>query len=74
MIIEVTREDLLLLCREIAKVNSPIKGKPFFEAFQRRDFINGFHYRLSESFALEATDEQLLEFCTYHSQTIKSIK
>lgn len=73
MIVELQRPDLLNLCKQVATTHLPDKGSRFEVAFERRDFVNGFHYRLSESWASEATDEQLLDFCIYHSTTIKKI-
>jgi hypothetical protein len=46
----------------------------FQARFEIRPYSNGPLYRFSEAWAIDKTDEQLFEFCAYHSSTLKSIK
>lgn len=74
MIIELQRNDLLLLCKQIASSGYDVSKNKYKDAFEIRPFVNGPAYRLSDKWVAEQTDEQLLNFCIYHSSTIKLIK
>jgi hypothetical protein len=68
MKVEIERPELLLLCRGI-EIKGPVVG--FAQHFEKRPFVNGTHWRLTEAFLNTATDEQLFDLYSTHSETIK---
>lgn len=74
MKVELQRQDLINLCKYVALGATGIdalKNHPFKQAFKRTQFVNGYFYRLSDTWVIEQTDEQLFAFYAHHSPTIK---
>lgn len=76
MIIELGRPELIILCKHIVEhvsISDLLINHKYKDAFKRRDFVNGFHYRLCDTWLELQSQENLFQFYIYHSPTINQI-
>lgn len=78
MKVEITRVELLMLCRQAVNNSSSIALKNHLSKFpgcvERKPFINGDHYRLCEAWAVNQTEHELFIFYGQFYETIKLIE
>lgn len=75
MIVDIQRADLINLCRAITiNLGGNLIGNPYKDTFlERRDFVNGFFWKLKADVIESATDDELLKFYTYHQPGIVKV-
>lgn len=74
MIVEIGREELVILCLGVRNINPETILKKFDWALEKRPFTNGDFYRLKAEFLTTATDEELIELYQHYSPSFKQIK
>lgn len=73
MNVSIGRPELIALCISIQGSGPYVSPLEFKDAFTKRPFVNGDHWRLNLTFLNEAPEEKLFELYSHYSQTIKKI-